>query len=233
MDIAIMQPTYLPWVGYFDLINLSDNFVFLENVKFEKSSWQTRNKIPINNKSSFLTVPVRGSRNQIIFEVLINEESNWRKKHISTLNTVYKNHPFGTWMLGIILPIINDLSITKLSELNIKLIKTISKEIKIYSNFKLGSKIKTKGTKSTRLLEICHHFKAKKYYSPIGSKDYIQKENLIVENNIEVIYQKLKLVEYKQFRSNNFISQLSIIDLMANLGPENSKKYIDDLSYDK
>jgi len=230
MDLAIMQPTYLPWIGYFDLINLSDNFVFLDNVKFEKSSWQTRNKIPINNELSYLTVPVSGSRNQIIFEVLINEESNWRKKHIKTLNTVYKNYPFGEWMLDIILPIIDDLSITKLSLLNINLIKSISREIEINSNFHLGSQIPTAEKKSLRLVEICKTFKAKKYYSPIGAKDYIEKENALRENNIEVVYQNLKLDEYPQIHVKNFVPKLSIIDLMANVGPENSKKYINDLN---
>lgn len=226
MQLAIMQPTYLPWVGYFDLINLSENFVFLDNVKFEKSSWQTRNRIPINNNPHFITVPICGSRNQIIQEVIINDKSNWRNKQSATLNAIYKNHPFSKWMLEIVLPIINDSSITKLSELNIKLIKSISKAIDINSNFYLGSKIPTKERKSFRLVEICQHFKAQEYYSPIGSKDYIEKEDALRDHNIEVIYQNLRLKQYKQAHVDNFMSHLSIIDLMANLGAENSNRYI-------
>ena len=75
-----MQPTYLPWPGYFDLILMSDHFIFLDNVKFEKSSWQTRNQIITKNKLLYITVPVIGARNQIISEVLINDSSDWRNK---------------------------------------------------------------------------------------------------------------------------------------------------------
>ena len=101
--------------------------------------------------------------------------------------------------------------------------------IEINSNFHLGSKIPTKERKSFRLVEICQHFKAQKYYSPIGSKDYIEKEDALRDNNIEVIYQNLRVQQYKQAHGDNFISQLSIIDLMANLGAENSKIYINGL----
>jgi hypothetical protein len=230
MELAIMQPTYLPWVGYFDLINSSESFVFLDNVKFEKSSWQTRNRIPINNQPHYLTVPVRGSRNQIIKDVMINDDINWRNKQSATLDMAYKKHPYGRWMLDIVLPLINDSSLNNLSKLNIDLIKSISKAIGMSSDFYLGSEIQAHGMKSFRLIEICHHFGSKRYYSPIGSMDYIEKEGAFRDNNIEVIYQDINMKEYQQAHVDNFISQLSIIDLMANLGADGAKKYIDDLN---
>ena len=227
--LAVMQPTYLPWVGYFDLIKTVDHFVFLDNVKFEKSSWQTRNKIPINNIAQFLTVPVLGSRSQLIKEVLINDEINWRRKHIKTLRQLYKKHTFGDWMLEIVIPIIDDKSIVYLSELNIKLIKEISNSLDLITDYSLASNIPTCGTKSLRLAEICKFFGIRNYYSPVGSKDYIEEENIFTENNIDVIYQNLSLIIYKQRGQSHFISHLSIIDLMANLGYQSTINYIEDM----
>ena len=85
-SVAIMQPTYLPWSGYFNLIRLADHFVFLDDVKLEKFLWQTRNQILIDGKQKYLTVPVLGSRNQLIKDALVNENNNWRKKHINSIN---------------------------------------------------------------------------------------------------------------------------------------------------
>ena len=224
-----MQPTYLPWIGYFDLISISDHFVFLDNVKIEKSSWQTRNQILINNQPSFITVPIKGSRNQMIKDVFINQEINWRKKHISTLNNVYKKHPFGDWALDLVLPIIGDYSIKKLSDLNIQLIKKICKDLKINAQFYSASDIPTKGLKSQRLIEICNYFNSINYYSPRGSMEYINEENYFDKNKINVIYQKFSLKKYSQYRTNFFVNNLSIIDIMSNLGPVETLRYIEDL----
>ena len=228
-SISIMQPTYLPWIGFFQLINSVDRFIFLDNVKLEKSSWQTRNKILVNKNPSFITVPVLGSRKQLISEALINSETKWRKKHILTLEQTYSKYPFGEWMLNIIIPIINDLTINHLCELNMKLIKTICSELGIKCNFFLSSKIPTKSTKSMRLIEICNYFGCINYYSPLGSKGYIETEKYFKKSGINVYYQKFKLEIYNQHTLKKFISHLSIVDIIANLGPEQTLNYIKQL----
>mgnify|MGYP002843106847 CR=1 FL=1 len=224
-----MQPFYLPWVGFFDLIAKADYFVFLDNVKIEKSSWQTRNQILINNQPSFITVSIKGSRNQLISEVVINDEIKWREKHIATIANVYKKHPFGKWVLDLVVPVIEDTSICLLSDLNIELIKIICRNLDIKSKFYMSSQISTSGTKSRRLIEICNHFQSTNYYSPKGSKKYIDDENHFTKSKINVFYQNIILKKYNQFKSNNFVSNLSIIDLMANLGPDETTNYINNL----
>jgi len=74
MIVSIMQPTYLPWIGYFDLISKSDIFVFLDDVQFSRRSWQQRNRILLDGKETMLTIPIqnKGKREQLIKDVLVN-----------------------------------------------------------------------------------------------------------------------------------------------------------------
>ena len=89
MKCAILQPHYLPWIGYFHLINCVDIFVFLDDVKFTHQSWQHRNKIIQKNKETLmLTVPVNFKENDIILDVNIDDKLPWRKKHISTIRNI-------------------------------------------------------------------------------------------------------------------------------------------------
>jgi len=224
--VAIMQPTYIPWIGYFNLIQLADYFVFLDTVKLEKSSWQIRNKILNNGEPKYLTIPVLGSRNQLINEVKINENVNWRKKHLKSIVQNYSKHPYYRWMLDIIHPVIENLSLTKLFDFNVALIRNITYELKINCKFFNSSDFATSGQKSLRLIEICNNLSADLYYSPIGSKEYIEAEGLFKANAIEVVYQKINLKPYPQFHSNEFISHLSIIDIMANVGFDGTSTYL-------
>ena len=122
-----MQPTYLPWIGYFRLLSQVDHFVFLDAVKFEKSSWQHRNQFLIAGKTQYLSVPVSGSRNQLIKDVEINEQTHWRRKHLTSLKQSYGKHPFFYDFFSVISPIIEDDSLRKLSKLNCKLILEVSR----------------------------------------------------------------------------------------------------------
>jgi len=94
--IAIMQPTYIPWVGYFSLINKVDVFIFLDSVQFAKRSWQQRNKIKTANESIWLTVPVlsKGKQSQFINEVEIDLTRDFSEKHIASLESNYHKAPY-------------------------------------------------------------------------------------------------------------------------------------------
>ena len=229
-SVAIMQPTYLPWSGYFNLIRLADYFVFLDDVKLEKSSWQTRNQILIDGKQKYLTVPVLGSRNQLIKDALVNENNNWRKKHINSIVQNYSKHPYFEWMFETVQNIIENKSFLKLSEINIALIKAISNAIEINCTFYSSSDFQTTGQKSLRLIEICNKLSSVLYYSPIGSKEYIEKEGLFAKHGINVVYQNIDLKPYTQLHLNEYISHLSIIDLMANTGFDSTSEYLTNLT---
>lgn len=85
-----MQPTYLPWAGYFHLIGTVDKFVFLDDVQFERRSWQSRNRILLEGREHYLTVPVRkASRSELIKNIAIDNDQEWRKRHLQLLRQAY------------------------------------------------------------------------------------------------------------------------------------------------
>ena len=94
--IAIMQPTYLPWSGYFGLMHYVDIFVLLDSVQFERRSWQQRNKIQTDTGERFLTIPVikKGRRDQLINEVIVDNTQEFKKKHIGLIKQFYSKAPF-------------------------------------------------------------------------------------------------------------------------------------------
>ena len=219
MKIAISQPTYLPWQGYFGLIDFVDEFVFLENVQFSKRSWQQRNKIRDHTNEIVLTLSVKTKKkyHQKIFEVELDNFIKVKKKHLETIKTNYsKSKYFDLYFPH--LEEIMKLNFKKLSDLNKKLILFFCKELKI--NTKISSdKENLFQTKNIEYLrDICTEKKSSMYISTEGSKRYLGDLNKLPNSNIKIKYYKFKDIQYLQ-NYNNFIPRLSIIDLLFHLGP--------------
>ncbi len=96
MKVAIMQPTYMPWIGYFALMESVDIFIILDSVQFSKRSWQQRNQIKTESGSKWLTVPVisKGKRSQLITDVEIDYFGKFPESHINMITQNYKKPPF-------------------------------------------------------------------------------------------------------------------------------------------
>jgi len=224
--IAIMQPTYLPWAGYFNLITRADHFVFLDDVKIEKQSWQVRNKILYNQKEAILSLPTQGSRNQLINEVMLNETTPWRKKQSKFLQYAYAKHPFGLDCLEVLLPIINNEKHTLLCELNIQIIKSISNNLGFDPTFHRSSGLGIFEARSKRLISICQKFSCNNYLSPAGAKEYIEKDGDFSNSAIIITYQEFTPPKYPQKNLSTFMPYLSIIDMIANIGYSETSKLI-------
>lgn len=216
--LVIMQPTYLPWVGFFHLIANADKFVFLDDVKIEKQSWQVRNRLLHNGEPHYISVSINGSRNQTIKDVLLNDSTLWRKKHSQLLQHTYKKHPFGEDVLDNILPIINDKNITSLAVLNEKLIINICQKLDINTQFFKASSLKSEGTRTEKLVNLCRELQCDHYLSPLGSKEYITQDGNFSKSDISLTYQDFIPMNYPQKGINQFIPYLSIIDMIANIG---------------
>lgn len=225
--VAIMQPTYLPWSGYFNIIKNSDKFVFLSDVSFEKQSWQIRNKIISNNNEIYLSVPIKKyTMGTDICKIIINDSINWRKKHSLTLTQSYAKSPFKDSIIPLICEVINNRDIISLSELNITIIRDICALLNIKAPLFESSTFNFKNKRSDYLVDICKHLQADKYLSPIGSKDYLIEDNFEKKSGLSLIFQDYEPNEYKQINTTKFISHLSIIDVIANLGIDKTKEYI-------
>ena len=219
MIAVIMQPTYLPWIGYFDLMDGADVFVVLDTVQFEKQSWQQRNRIKTAEKESkWLTVPVIQGLGQKINDVRINNLGPWRRKHWGTIEQYYKKAPY--WKVyGDGMAAIYSQSWENLAELNLSLINFLKDQFGIKTELIKASGIPASGNKVRLLVDICHYLKADTYLSPPGSASYIELDNIFDSEGISLVYQQYEHPVYTQL-FGDFISHLSSIDLLFNEGPK-------------
>ena len=219
MKTAIMQPTFIPWAGYFGLIKLVDQFVFLDDVQFDRRSWQQRNKIFENDKATFVTVPIikKNLRYQKILNTKINSSSNFRKKMIKKILQNYsKSKYFKNYQKFVERILLKEFKC--ISDMNIFIIQEICKEIEISANFYKSSELNVKGKKTEKLVNICKKINTSEYISVEGSKNYLENElNLFYKNEIQVKYFEFNEAKYDTFY-NKFIPKLSIVDLLFNCG---------------
>lgn len=225
---AIMQPTYNPWLGYFDLIDQVDVFVFLDTVQLNKRSWQRRNRIKTPKGELFLTIPVKGSSREIIKNVRINNEYPWRKKHLKTIEINYRKAPYFEEVFPFIEEILN-FKTDYLANFNINLIEKIAKKIGIRTKFIRASDLEPlQGKKDILLAEICKKINCNIYLSPQGSAVYLEANRpggAIVENGIELYYHNYEHPEYPQLYPP-FLPYMGIFDLLFNVGFNNALEII-------
>ncbi len=220
MIISIHQPQYLPWLGYFDKIDKSDAFVFLDDVQFKKNEWQNRNKIKISNGWQWLTVPVLYKFTQSISEVLINNGVNWRRKHFTALVTNYgKTRHFDKY-IDFLKNTYNQ-NWEYLTGLNIYIIEYLIKVLGIKTTLFRASKLKSTGKGTRHLVDICKRLGADTYLSGIGGRNYLELKDFEAEK-IKVIFQDFHHPVYRQLYEKNsgFQLNMSIVDLLFNCGED-------------
>ncbi len=213
-----MQPTYLPWLGYFDLIRSSDIFVVYDHVQFEKQSWQQRNRIRNKQGEIMLTVSVLHEKGleRIVKDVRIDHTRSILKKHLTSIELSYSKSP----NFSIIFPELKEIytrNIEHLIDLNIQLIKLGMKYLNIQKELRYSTQMKIEGQKVNALIDVCEKLGSTHYLSPVGSKIYIDENNLFPENNIELSYQNFIHPVYSQKNCTDFISHLSFIDYLFNI----------------
>jgi len=223
--VAIMQPTYLPWIGYFSLIKNVDTFVFLDSVQFNKRSWQQRNQIKTITGSKWLTVPIlsKGKREQLIKDTIINNESNFCKEHIKTIEYNYCKANYFKSESKDLFNILRSHS-NYIADLNIEIISYLSERLKIKTNFIRSRDLDCKGSKADLLASICSILNAKEYISPPGSKDYLEVSDAFKDIDTNVNYFEFKHPIYEQLWGE-FLPYMSIVDLLFNCG-DNAINYI-------
>lgn len=221
-----MQPTYLPWSGYFNLIARSDKFVFLDDVQYQKNSWHNRNQLLVNKSPHWVTVPIKHkSLSQTIKDSEIDQIQHWRRKHSFLIKNVYSKHPFFNDISDICSFLEEDNS-KFLADLNIKLIRWFLDKLTIQTEIFLSSDIPSDGKRSSRLISILKHLMADTYLSPVGAMNYLQEDNFVGTSDINLLLQNFSPQPYQQYRHLLFESHLSIIDVVANLGWQGTRVYI-------
>lgn len=222
ITVSIHQPGYLPWLGFFKKISSSDIFVFLDDVKFVRKQWQSRNKIRTNQGSQWLSVPAKNGMIKNLNDVKIDHNTEWGLNHKKDIQFNYKKSPFfqNYWNF---FDELYDEKFEKLIDLNLKIILYLMKVLKIDTKVILSSELNIKKTKSDRILAICKKLDADIYLSGAMGVDYLN-INDFSENNIKVEFQNFQHPIYKQIYEP-FIPNMASIDLLFNEG-ENAAKII-------
>jgi hypothetical protein len=217
--IAIMQPTYLPWIGYFALMDAVDEFVLLDDVQFARRSWQQRNQIKGPAGSVMLTVPVlkKGKREQLVREAEIDAESDFAKKHVRSIELAYARAPFWQkYSSELLAELLKPRPL--LADYNIALIERIRDDLGIKTPLVRSSALPAEGKREDRLVSICRQRQAKIYISPAGSSDYLGESDAFQRAGIRLLYNDYKHpAPYPQLHGA-FVSHLSAIDLLLNCG---------------
>ncbi len=224
MKLAIMQPYFFPYIGYFQLIHAVEKFVFYDDVNFIKNGWINRNRILGNHEAQYFTVHLKNASSfKPINEIFFTDN---RKKLIKTIAQNYIKAPFFKDINPIIEKVLTHQT-ELMSELAILSITEIANYLDIKTNFETSSQkySDTRGIdKTDRVITICQRNNAKNYINPIGGQELYSKEDFL-KQNIDLFFIKTGEYSYNQ-NSINFIPHLSIIDILMNCGKEGTKELL-------
>lgn len=215
MKLAVMQPYFFPYIGYFQMVNAVDTFVFYDDVTFIKNGLINRNRILLNGKDHYLTVPcTKASSYKLINEINFDPNRKEFKKLVKTIEQAYKKAPYFEQVYPLIERIL-ETPTDKIAILAEQSVIEISKYLKIQTAFRTSSMDfpETKGLdKADRLIKICQKEYADNYINALGGKELYGK-SFFEENGIQLEFIKSLPVEYKQF-NNEFVPWLSMIDVL-------------------
>ena len=217
--LFISQPTFFPWIGYFDLIDQSESFVFLDDVKFEKQSWQNRNNFKTQDGLNFFTVLVLKDKNNLIKDIKIFHPERIKKKFKSFLLSNYSKSKFFEKYYPLFTNTFNEGADTGLlAKLNINLIIFCLKVLNLKKKFYLSSNLHIYKKKSERIINICQSLQKTNYISSLGAKEYLlsDKEKFL-KNNIKIFLHNYSHPTYNQLYGK-FMPYACILDLIMNEG---------------
>lgn len=230
MKIGIMQPYFLPYSGYWQLLNAVDKYVIYDDVNYIKGGWINRNRILINKEAKYFNVKLNGaSPNKLINEVEVSLDEVYQKKLLKTIEENYKKAPFFYKIFPVIQRIVEnkEINLAKYLEYSIREICSyldIKTELIISSNLEKNNSLKGKD----KVIEICKKLGGSEYYNAIGGQELYSFEEF-KSNGIELKFLKTEEINYQQF-NNEFVPYLSILDVMMFNSKEKVKEFLNNYS---
>lgn len=226
--VAIIQSNYIPWKGYFDMINSVDVFILYDDMQYTRRDWRNRNKIITPKGLQWLTIPVavKGKYYQKINEVEISDPS-WAKKHWGSIVHNYHNAPYFNDYKNVFSSLYLGMNETCLSKVNYLFIKAINDVLGISTTIRWSSEFDLKKGKTEKLLDICQSIGATEYLSGPSAKGYFD-EKLFIKNGIPVKWMNYEnYPEYPQQHDYPFEHGVTVLDLIFNKGEKakESMKY--------
>lgn len=223
--LVVLQPSYLPWLGFFDQIRRADHFVMYDDVQFDKHGWRNRNRVKTASGPVWLSVPVliKGRMGQGINEVEIASGSPWVRKHLQTIEQAYARAPFARQYLPQLAELLGR-GWVNLADLDIALTGLMCRWFGLEGSFHRSSQLGVDGDRNTRLLGLCKKFGATTYFSGAAARDYLDTE-LFRDHGVMVEWQDFRHPSYPQLHGE-FLPYMSALDLVLNTG-EDCRKVLD------
>ena len=223
--VGVHQPNFFPWFGYFLKIARSDKFVFLDDAQISNSSsYVNRTSININGKAKWLTVPIQRINGQQAINQSQYLDTNWRIKIIKTLKMNYGTAQHYNENEGFIHKLIN-YSSNCISEFNIFIISEICTVLGLSTSLSSASDFSVNNTSTERLIAIVKSLNGNIYLSGAGGNKY-QNVDLFESDFIQVKYNLFSHPVYNQIKTNTFLSGLSILDFIFNIGVTDTKLFL-------
>jgi hypothetical protein len=229
MNVAMMQPNFMPWLGFFELVYKSNIFVILDDFQFSVQSWHQRNRLFVNkNQVDWYTLPIKKSESYLkTFNITtINESVPWRLKMLKRIQQNYSKAPY----FQEIYPLIENWLLTikqSLAEQNILFIDRVCDCLGIQREFRKSSDYQSTKKRSMRVLDLLKWCQSTQYYCANGSFEYMVEDGVFPVEDIQVMFQDFNHKPYNQVGSpNEFIPYLSIVDALMNIGPQKTCELI-------
>jgi len=227
--VAIHQPNFFPWLGYFNKIKRADVFILLDNVQFSKTggTWTNRVKIIVDNKADWITVPIVRSYHgyKQVNEIEINDLISWRKKTIATIESNYHKTKYFIEIFPLLVSLFNN-NIGKLCDFNINILQTLMDMLDLpWTKCILASTLGVRTKATDMLIDLTHNVGGTAYLCGGGATGY-QEDEKFTKANLKLIYQNYKDPLYPQHNMEDHIYGLSIIDVLMNCGIKGTKKLI-------
>jgi len=222
--LAVSQSNYIPWKGYFDLINFADQFILYDDVQYTKNDWRNRNLIKTDCGTSWLTIPVLKKKLSQKIQDTTTANNTWRIKHWRSLCQYYGKARYFKLYAPAIETLYSDMDSHEISTINYQFISTICRFLNINTKIEFSHKFKLPRGKTERLVDLCQQTDSQIYLSGPAAKVYLD-VRLFKEKGIDVRF--MDYSDYPEYRQlyPPFVHQVSVLDLIFNEGP-NAHKYM-------
>ncbi len=216
--LVVLQSSYIPWKGYFDLMNMADEFIIFDDAQFTKNDWRNRNRIKTPTGVNWLTIPIRHRFGQKISETVVSDP-RWRMKHWKTISQNYVRASYFVEYKEKVEELYLGAEQENLSEINHRFLKSIAEMLGIALEISWSHQYRIEGGKTDRLVNLCRQARATKYLSGPTARGYID-PSAFEKAGIQLEYFDYSgYPEYPQIYEP-FDHYVSVLDLIFNVGPE-------------
>jgi len=223
-----MQPTFLPWQGYFGLVAAAEVFVVLDDFQFQRHYFQQRNRIRLaDGTESWVSLPVGHPAGEFptLAEAVPVVDAKWRRRLKLTLDQSYRRAPHHGALRGFVDEWI-DTPWTSVAEMNTAFIRLVSHWLGFEPRWQLSSELGATGRRSERVLDLLRRTRARTYLCARGSFGYMAEDGVFPVEGIEVVFQDFVPEPYPQRRADDFVSHLSVLDTLFEAGVDETRRLV-------